>query len=64
MIKSKNAEKKQNSKRGSDEAKNNLLGFFDLPLKMDMRKPPRIYNLKKKKIVKVSKTKINLKILS
>jgi len=49
MIKSKNAEKKQNNKRGLEEAKNNLLGFFDLLLKIDKRVNPQIYKLKRKK---------------
>ena len=40
MIKSKNAEKKQNNKKGSEEAKNNLLGFFALLLKIDKRINP------------------------
>ena len=39
MIKSKNAEKKQNNKR-EEEARNNLLGFFSLLLKIDMRINP------------------------
>ena len=42
MINSKNAEKKQNN-RELDEAKNNLLGFFDLLLKMDMKNNPQKY---------------------
>ena len=48
MIKSKNAEKKQNNERGLDEAKNNLLGFFDLLLKIDKRVNPQRYKSKKK----------------
>ncbi|MCK4355013.1 hypothetical protein KAW43_01505 [Candidatus Parcubacteria bacterium] len=48
MIKSKNAEKKQNNKRGLDEAKNNLLGFFDLLLKIDTRNNPQNYTKKSK----------------
>jgi len=43
MIKSKNAEKKQNNKRESEEAKNNLIGFFDLLLKIDIRINPQNY---------------------
>ena len=50
MIKSKNAEKKQNNERGLKEANNNLLGFFDLLLKIDMRINPQRYKLKRKKI--------------
>ena len=50
MIKSKNAEKKQNNKRGLDEAKNNLLGFFGLLFKIDRRVNPQRYKLKRKKI--------------
>jgi len=49
MIKSKNVERKQNSKRRSEEAKNNLLGFFDLLLKIDRRTNPQRYKLKKEK---------------
>jgi len=43
MIKSKNVEKKQNNEMGLDEAKNNLLGFFDLLLKIDRRVNPQRY---------------------
>ena len=43
----KNAEKKQNSKKESEEAKNNLLGFFDLLLKIDRRVNPQRYKLKR-----------------
>lgn len=50
MIKSKNAEKKQNNKKKLEEAKNNLSGFFDLLLKVDRRVNPQRYKLEKKKI--------------
>ena len=50
MIKSKNAEKKQNSEKELEEARNNLLGFFGLLLKIDMRTNPQKYKSKKKKI--------------
>jgi hypothetical protein len=43
MTKSKNVEKKQTNKDESEEARNNLLGFFDLLLKVDMRKNPHLY---------------------
>jgi len=49
MIKSKNAEKKQNNKE-EDEARNNLLRFFSLLLKIDMRINPQRYKSRKKKI--------------
>ncbi len=49
MIKSKSVEKKQNNERGLEEAKNNLLGFFDLLLKIDRRVNPQRYKLKKPK---------------
>jgi len=49
MIKSKNAKKKQNNKEG-EEARNNLLGFFSLLLKVDRRINPQRYKSKKKKI--------------
>lgn len=42
--------KKQNNKRGLEEAKNNLLGFFDLLLKIDRRVNPQRYKLKRRKI--------------
>ena len=48
MIKSKNVEKKQNNERGLEEEKNNLLGFFDLLLRIDKRTNPQIYKSKKK----------------
>ena len=48
MIKSKNAEKKQNNENELDEAKNNLLGFFDLLLKIDRKINPQRYKLRKK----------------
>jgi len=47
MIKSKNAEKKQNNKKGLDEARDNLLGFFSLLLKIDRRVNPQKYKLNK-----------------
>ncbi len=50
MIKSKNAEKKQNNERGLDEAKNNLLNFSNLLFKIDRRVNPQRYKLKRKKI--------------
>lgn len=50
MIKSKKAEKKQNNKEMSKEAKNNLIGFFDLLLEIDMRINPQRHKSKKKKI--------------
>jgi len=49
MIKSKNAEKKQNNKE-KEEVRNNLLGFFSLLLKIDMRIKPQRHKLKRKKI--------------
>jgi len=49
MIKSKSVEKKQNNERGLEGAKNNLLGFFDLLLKIDRRINPQRYKSKKKK---------------
>ena len=50
MIKSKNAGKKQNNEKISEEARNNLLGFFSLLLEIDMRINPKRYKSKKKKI--------------
>jgi hypothetical protein len=50
MIKSKNVEKKQNNKKKLEEAKNNLLGFFDLLLKIDKRINPQRYKLKMNKV--------------
>ncbi len=50
MIKSKNAEKKQNNKGLSEEAKRNAVGFFSLLLKVDMRINPQRYKSKKQKI--------------
>jgi len=41
---------RKKNKRGLEKAKNNLLGFFDLLLKIDRRVNPQRYKLKKKKI--------------
>lgn len=41
MIKSKNAEKKQNNRGETEEARNNLLGFFSLLLEIDRRVNPQ-----------------------
>jgi hypothetical protein len=46
MIKSKNAGKKQNNQE-EEGARNNLLGFFSLLLKIGMRVNPQRYKLKK-----------------
>jgi len=51
MIKSKNAEKKQNNKE--EEARNNLLGFFSLLLKIDRRINPQRYKSKKEDLLKL-----------
>ena len=48
MIKSKNAEKKQNDEIKSEEERNNLLNFFSLLLKINRRLSPQRYKLKKK----------------
>ncbi len=55
MIKFKKEEKKQNNERESDEAKNNLLGFFNLLLKIDGRVNPQKYKSKNKKQLNVFK---------
>ena len=46
MIKFNNAEKKQNNKE-KEEARNNLLGFFNLLLKIDRRINPQRYKSEK-----------------
>ena len=50
MINSKNAEKKRDNEIESEEARNSLLNFFNLLLKIDRRVNPQRYKLKKKKI--------------
>ena len=42
--------KEKNNEREFKEAKNNLLGFFDLLLKIDMRVNPQRHKLKRNKI--------------
>ncbi len=50
MTNFKNAEKKQNNEKLSEEAKDNLVGFFSLLLEIDMKNNPQNYKSKKKKI--------------
>jgi len=45
-----NKESGLKKKKTIEEAKNNLLGFFDLLLKIDIRINPQRYRLKRKKI--------------
>ena len=50
MKKSKSVEKKQNNRGEAEEARNNLLGFFNVLLNIDRRINPQRYKLRKKKI--------------
>lgn len=49
MVNFKKVEKKKDNERGLEEVRNNLLNFFDLLLKIDMRVNPQRYKSKKKK---------------
>ena len=62
MMKSEDTEKKQNNGKMSDEAKNNLLGFFDLLLKIDGRVNPQRYKSKKAGYYRVSQKGSHIKI--
>ena len=48
MTESKSVEKKSNKEKESQEARNNLLGFFKLLLEVDMRVNHQRYKVKKK----------------
>jgi hypothetical protein len=49
MMKLKSRERKQNNGREAEEARNNLLGFFSLLLKIDRRVNSQRYKLINKK---------------